>query len=195
MTTQTLFRLGALATMMTALMLAVGNLMYFSGAATTVAFVWVSIIEAMIQVFAVIAVYVAQARRGGVVTFLGFVITIIGLLFYLINSAGRMAFALDVLTQAQLEQAQQLASLAVLDPIATWAIAVGTVLFGFGISRAGVFPRWAGILLLLVGVMTIFDLTAIEYIWAMLSVIAWGWLGWALWASPTAASAGAGFAE
>src|SRR5581483_5569009 len=89
MSTPALFRLGALATMATALLLAVGNLMYFAGASNTAALVWISIIQAMIQVFVVTVAYAAQARRGGVISLLGFVITVIGLLFYLVNSEGR----------------------------------------------------------------------------------------------------------
>lgn len=189
MHTSTLVRLGALATLTTALLLAVGNLMYFSEARSTPAFVWISIIESMVRVFVVTVVYAVQARRGGTVSLLGFVITLIGLLFYLVNSEGRLALAIGFISQAQANQLPQFASLAVLDPIATWATALGTVLFGLGIFRAGGLPRWAGLLLVVVGATTVVEITAIEYIWAALSVLAWAWIGWALWSHPGAAHA------
>lgn len=75
MTTHSLFRLGALATLTTALLLTVGKLMYFAGASSTLAFVWISIVEAMVRVFVLIVAYAAQTRRGGAVSLLGFVIT------------------------------------------------------------------------------------------------------------------------
>ena len=183
MTSQNLLRLGALATMTTALLLAVGNLMYFAGASSTPAFVWISIIQAMLHSFVVTVVYAAQARRGGVITLLGFLIMVIGLLFYLVNSEGRLALAVGFINQAQAEQLPQFASLALLDPIATWATSLGTILFGIGTFRAGVFPRWAGLMLAVVGAIATIEITTIEYIWAALSVVAWGWIGWALWAS------------
>lgn len=183
MTTQSLFRLGALVTLTSALLLAVGNLMYFAGASSTPAFVWISIIEAMVRVFVLFVVYAAQARRSGAVSLLGFVITSIGLLFYLLNSAGRLALAVGFISPAQAEQLPQFASLALLAPIATGAMALGTALFGIGIFRAGVFPRWAGLMLVAVGAMTVIEITVVEYLWAALSVAAWTWIGWALWVS------------
>lgn len=183
MRTQTLFRLGALAIMMTALLLALGNLMYFAGAAATAAFVWVSIIQAMLQVFVITVVYVAQAQRGGVTALLGYGVLMIGLLFYLVNSEGRLALAVGFISPAQAAQLPQFAALALLDPIATGATALGTALFGIGIFRAGVFPRWAGLMLVAVGAMTVIEIPVVEYLWAALSVAAWAWIGWALWAS------------
>jgi hypothetical protein len=192
MSTPSLLRLGALATLTTALLLAVGNLMYFTGLEASPAFVWVSIIQAMLQVFVVTVVYAAQARRAGVIALLGYSILLIGLLFYLVNSEGRLALAVGFISQAQADQLPQFASLALLDPIATWATALGTVIFGIATFRARVFPRWAGAMLAVVGVTTVVEIRAIEYLWAALSVIAWAWIGWSLWlsqASPAEGSA------
>lgn len=186
MNTQPLVRLSALATLATALLLAVGNLLYFSGARSTPTFVWISIIESMVRVFVVMAVYAAQARRGGMIALFGFVITTIGLLFYLVYSEGRLALAVGFISQAQADQLPQFASLALLDLLATWATALGTLLFGVATFRAGVFPRWAGAMLAVVGATTVAEIRAVEYLWAALSVLAWAWIGWSLWASQTA---------
>lgn len=173
--------------MVTALGLTIGELIYFFGAADTVFFAWLFIIVAVFQVFAVIALYVAQAKRGDIFTFIGFVLLIIGLLFSLINSAGQMAITTGLLTEVQLDPTQQISSFVALGKIDDWAFISGAILFGYGTFRTGIFPRWAGILLLLLGVASIFrDITVVEYIWAALSLAAWGWLGWALWANPGA---------
>jgi len=191
MSTQTLFRLGALATLTTALLLAVGNLMYFTGAHSTPAFVWISIIESMVRVFVVTVVYAAQARRGGVIALLGYTILMIGLLLYLVYSEGRLALAVGFISQAQADQLPQFPALALLDPLATWATALGTVIFGLGVFRAGVFSRWAGAMLVVVGMTTVVEIRAVEYLWAALSVLAWAWIGWALWTGQAASAEGA----
>jgi hypothetical protein len=109
-----------------------------------------------------------------------------------VYSEGRLALAVGFISQAQADQLPQFASLALLDPIATWATALGTVIFGIATFRARVFPRWAGAMLAVVGVTTVVEIRAIEYLWAALSVIAWAWIGWSLWlsqASPAEGSA------
>jgi hypothetical protein len=192
MNMRTLFRLGALATLTTALLLLMGNLMYFAGLADSPGFVWVSIIQAMVQVFVITAVYAAQSRRGGAIALLGYTILMVGLLFYLVYSEGRLALAVGFISQAQADQLPQSPALALLEPLATWATALGTLLFGIGTFRAGVFPRWAGLMLMVVGVTTLTEIRAIEYLWTALSVIAWAWIGWSLWlsqASPAEGSA------
>lgn len=134
---------------------------------------------------AVIALYTAQAKRGDTFTFIGFVLLIIGLIFYLMNSLGDLGLLAGALTQAQLERASQIRSFIVIAAIAKWSLSMGTIVFGYGMVRAQVFPRWAGILLLIAGMVIIFrDIPGVEYIFAVLWSGVWGWLGWALWKNP-----------
>ena len=186
MKTQTLFRLGALAAILTAVGFGVGESIYLFGDVETVFFAWIFIIVSVFQVFAVISLYVAQAKRGEIFTFIGFVLSIIGLLLNFMDSERRMALRTGLATQVLLEQAQSITSFLVLNAVMYWSTILGYIIFGFGTFRAGVFPRWTGILFLLVGVVLIFrDITGVEYIFAVLSVIAWGSLGWFLWKNPT----------
>ncbi len=179
---QTLFRLGALATMVTALGYTVGNLIYFFGTVDTISYIWLTFFVYTLEVFALIALFAAQVKRGDLFNFVGFVILLIGMIFYIIKNAGEMLIITRVLTAAQMDQAGQMSSFAALDLIAIWGFRVGSILFGYGIVRAGVFPRWAGILLLLVGVTDIFsNIPGVFYLVAVLLSVAWGWLGLALW--------------
>jgi hypothetical protein len=184
---QTVFRLGALAAIVTALGILVGDTIYFFGAAKTLFFAWYYIIVTVFEVFAIFALYAVQAKHGDIFTFVGFVLLIIGLLFFLINSAGRMGLRTGLVTQEQLEQTQQITSWIVLAAIANWSFILGTILFGFGTFRTAIFPRWAGMIFLLAGVAFVFSaMDLFEYIFAILSFAAWGWMGWALWSSPSA---------
>ncbi len=182
MTTRTLFRLGALATLVTALGIAVGEFLYLFGDVQTIFFAWFFIVVTVFQVFAAIALYTAQAQRGNMFTFLGFVLLIIGLIFYLMNFTGDIGVVTGLLTQAQLDRAGQIMSFVVLGTIANWSLNVGLMVFGYGTLRARVFPHQAGALLLVAGVIIFFrDITGVEYLFAVLSVVAWGWFGLALW--------------
>jgi hypothetical protein len=185
--TQTLFRLGALATLLTAIGYGVGEALYLFGNVETVFFAWYFVIVSVFQVFAYIALYAAQVKRGDIFLFIGFVLSIIGLLYSFMDSERRLAWRTGVLTDAQLELAGQITSFVVLNLVGNVSIILGWVVFGFGVIRSGIFPRWAGILMMLTGVaMVVRDLFIFEYFFAALSTAAYGWLGWALWTNPSA---------
>ena len=182
MKTQTLFRLGAIATLITALGYLVGEAMYLFGNVQTLFFAWYFTIISVFQVFAYIALYAVQAKRGDIVLFLGFVLSILGLLYSFMDSERRLAWRTGLITDAQLAQAAQIASFAVLNIIGNAAIVLGWIVFGLGVIRSDIFPRLAGILMILAGVfMVIRDLFIFEYFFAVLSSLAYGWLGWSLW--------------
>ena len=65
--------------MVTATGFTFGEFVYFFGAANTVFFSWVFITVVMLQVFAIMALYAAQVKRGNLFTFIGFVLLIINL--------------------------------------------------------------------------------------------------------------------
>jgi small-conductance mechanosensitive channel len=75
---QTLYRLGALATLLTALGVTAGNLMYFFGRADTVFYIWYAFVVYFLWVFAYMALFAAQAKQGNLFVFLGFVLLVIG---------------------------------------------------------------------------------------------------------------------
>lgn len=188
MTTQTLFRLGAFATIVTALGVTVGNLIYFFGDADTISYIWLVLIVYIIQVFAITALFAAQTKRGDLFNFIGFALLIIGTIFNIVLNAAEILFMTIILTPDQVGQMAQISSFATLDLIAIWGFRLGAIIFGVGIFRAGIFPRWAGILLLLAGVTHIFSaITGVLYIFAALLSVSWGWLGLAFWKNPNPA--------
>lgn len=80
MRTETLLRCGALATFVTALGYFIGEAMYLFGNVQTIFFAWYFVIVSVFQVFAYIALYAAQVKRKDTVLFIGFIISIVGLL-------------------------------------------------------------------------------------------------------------------
>jgi len=189
MKTQTLFRLGALATLFTALGYLIGEAMYLFGNVQTIFFAWYFIIVSVIQVFAYFALYAAQVKRNDIVLFIGFVISIVGLLYSFMDSERRLAWRTGVITDAQLEQAAQITSLAILNLVGNASIILGWILFGIGVIRSDVLPRGAGILMILAGVaMFVRDFFIFEYFFALLSTAAYGWLGWSLWKNSSEAT-------
>ena len=180
---QTLFRLGALSTLLTALGYAIGEAMYLFGNVETLFFAWYVVIVYVFQAFAYIALYGAQVKQGDLVLFIGFVISMIATLYTFMDTERRLAWRTGLITEAQMEQAQQIISFAILLAIGNIAIVLGWIIFGFGVIRTGLFPRAIGIIMMLTGVaLVVRDVFLIfEYLFAILSVTAYGWLGWALW--------------
>lgn len=183
MSKQTLFRLGAIATLITAIGYFAGEAIYLFGSAQTLFFAWYFVIVSVFQVFAYIALYVAQAKRGDIFLFLGFVISMISLLYAFMDSERRLALRTELVTEVQMEQALHIGSFVVLQAIGNVSLILGWVLFGFGVVRSGMFPRWAGILMILTGVTLIIrdSFFVFEYFFAIFSSAAYGWLGWSLW--------------
>ena len=182
MNTQTLFRFGAIATLLTAFGYFVGEAMYLFGNVQTLFFAWYFIIVSVFQVFAYIALYAVQAKRSDIILFIGFVLSILGLLYSFMDSERRLALRTGLVTQEQLLKGSEISSLAFLQTAGNVFIILGWIVFGIGVIRSGIFPRWAGILMILAGVfMVVRDFFIFEYFFAVLSSLAYGWLGWSLW--------------
>jgi hypothetical protein len=189
MNTQTQYRFGALATILTAVGVTVANLIYFFGNVNTVFYIWWSTCIYMLWVFAYITLFAAQAKRGSVFVFTGFVMLIIGTIFAIVQNTSQGMVVNGFVTEAQMEATKN-ASVATVNAISLWTTVLGSVLFGFGTFRAGVFPRWPGILMILMGVLLIFNENTVAFpIYAVLLTITMGWFGWALWKYANALSA------
>jgi hypothetical protein len=175
---QTLYRLGALATMLTALGVTTANLMYFFGRVDTVFYIWFAFVVYFLWVFTYMALFAAQAKRGNL---FGFVVLVIGTIFAIVGNAEQGLVVTGFLTEAQMDASTNPSILAV-SAIKLWTTVIGSVLFGYGTFRAGVFPRWTGILMIVLGVLWIFNENAIAFpIYAVLLTITMGWFGWAMW--------------
>ncbi len=142
-------------------------------------------------VFALVALYAAQAEQSGLLGSLGMVLGVVGTTLVsgvvLVEIAGASGAEVDAVLAAGLPSA-----LALLGGL---AFLIGLILFGAATMRAGVFPRWAGLLLIVGDV--VFGLgsfagaaaTIFEIVGALLTCAALVWLGASL-LSGSAATAG-----
>jgi hypothetical protein len=98
------------------------------------------------------------------------------------NQMGDLAADAGIITRAQLEQGPQIGLLVVLGVVEQWTWPLGLLLFGIGTLRAGVYSRWCGVLLILLGVISVIrDFWILEYLFAAIALVVFGWLGLSLW--------------
>ena len=95
-------------------------------------------------VFALVALYAAQAEQSGLLGSLGMVLGVIGTTLVsgvvLVEIAGASGADVDAVFAAGVS--------GVLSVLGGLAFFVGLILFGTATMRAGIFPRWAGLLLI-----------------------------------------------
>jgi hypothetical protein len=95
-------------------------------------------------VFALVALYAAQADESGILGSLGMVLSVVGTTLVsgvvLVEIAGASGAEVDTVLEAGLPSA-----LALLGGL---TFLIGLILFGIATMQAGVFPRWAGLLLI-----------------------------------------------
>lgn len=133
----------------------------------------------VLLVFAIVALYAAQAEQSGLLGSLGMVLSVMGTTLasgvILVEIAGASGAEVDAVLEAGLTSA-----LALLGGL---AFLIGLVLFGIATMQAGVFPRWAGLFLIVgdvvFGVASFAGSAAliIEIIGALITCAAFVWLG------------------
>jgi hypothetical protein len=179
--TQTILRLGALTTFLTAVGITVANLIYFFGSVNTVFYIWWSTTIYVLWVFAYFAVFAVQVQRNDIFVFAGFVLLIVATIFAIIQNTGNSIVVLGFLTEAQIGSGNN-STVAAVNFISLWTYVVGSVIFGIGMLRLGIFPRWIGMLMIVLGVLWIINDNPVAFpIYAVLLSITWGWLSWSLW--------------
>jgi len=140
----------------------------------------------VVLVFGLVALYAAQVEQSGLLGGLGMVLSVVGTTLVsgvvLVEIAGASGAEVENVLGARLPGA-----LALLGGL---AFLIGLILFGAATMRAGVFPRWAG-LLLIVGdavfglgsfagsAATIFEIvgaliTCVALLWLVLSLLSGG---------------------
>jgi len=139
----------------------------------------------VVLVFGLVALYAAQVEQSGLLGGLGMVLSVVGTTLVsgavLVEIAGASGAEVENVLGAGLPGA-----LALLGGL---ALLIGLILFGAATMRAGVFPRWAG-LLLIVGD-AVFGLgsfagsaaTIFEIVGALITCVALLWLGLSLLSS------------
>jgi hypothetical protein len=180
MKTTTLFQLGGIAVLLSALLAAIGNLMYFlSGQpdAPTTPGLWTAIFSDVFLVFGLGALFARQAQRGGLMGLIGYVLLILASLYFVGSEAVGLGVAAGAISSGQITQVP---AYSLADSIFPWFWTAGLILFGISIYRAQVFPRYAGTLLVLTALVQQLTgpLAFTRPIFAVLAVTSWAWLGW-----------------
>jgi hypothetical protein len=180
--TTSLFQLGGVAVLLAAILYAIGNLMYFlSGQpeAPALSGLWIAFCGDTLLVFGLGALFAWQSQQGGLLGLVGYVLLVVATMFFVGSYAVSLGVAAGVISN---EQIAQVPAYTVSSSIMPWIWFVGLIAFGVSIYRAHVFPKYAGALLVLLAIVQ--QLTSfvgfVAPIFAILSVVAWAWLGWSL---------------
>ncbi|HET6597206.1 MAG TPA: hypothetical protein VFG81_16385 [Anaerolineales bacterium] len=185
MKTTTLFQLGGLAVLLSASLAAISNIMYFlSGQpdAPTAPALWLEIFGDMFLVLGLGALFARQSQRGGILGFVGYVSLVLSILYFVGSSAVGLGVAAGVISN---EQTMQVPAYSLANSIFPWFWTAGLILFGISVYRAQVFPRYAGVLLILTALIQQLagPLAFTRPIFAVLAVSSWAWLGWNLYSN------------
>jgi hypothetical protein len=183
MKTTTLFQLGGIAVLLSAILTGIGRLIYFlSGqpALEPVPLIWRGIFAGALMVLGLGPLFARQAQQGGILGLVGYVFLVLATLYFVASDAVVLGVAAGVISA---EQIAQVPSYALADSILLWIWVAGLIAFGISIYRAQVFPKYAGVLLVLVGLLQLLTgpLAFTRPIYAICYFIAWAWLGWALY--------------
>ena len=183
MKTTTLYQLGGIALLLSAILSAIGNLIYFlSGQpdAPTTSGLWIAIFSDAFLLFGLGALFARQAQRGGVLGLVGYVLLVLASLYFVGSEAIGLGVAAGAISN---EQIAQVPAYSLSDSIFPWFWTAGLILLGISIYRAQVFPKYAGALLVLLAFVQQLTgpLAFTRPIFAMIAVASWAWLGWSLY--------------
>ena len=136
----------------------------------------------VVLVFALVGLYAAQAKRSGLLGSRGMVLSVVGTILVsgvvLVEIAGASGAEVEDVLGAGLSAALVL--------LGGLAFLIGLILFGVATMRAGVFPRWAGLLLIVgdvvsgAGSFAGAAATIFEVVGALITCAAFVWLGLSL---------------
>ena len=178
-----LFQLGGIAVLLSAILTGIGNLIYFlSGQPDELITpdLWRGIFAGALMVFGLGALFARQSQRGGILGLVGYVFLVLATLYFIVSDAVGLGVSARVISN---EQIAQVSSYVVADSILPWIWVAGLLAFGRSIYRAQVFPKYAGVLLFLVGLIQPLTgpLAFTRPMYAVCYFVAWAWLGWTLY--------------
>jgi hypothetical protein len=132
-------------------------------------------------------IHVAQARKAGLFGLIAYLVSVLSLAY------SNVVTFLILAELSGIEEVHQ-ALVGVWDPVmrvAVYAIFVGLALLGISVARAGMLPRWSGILLSLGVALQLPAQYAMEMVGSLFFLLTIGgsilcgigliWIGWALW--------------
>jgi hypothetical protein len=185
MKTTSLFQLGGIAVLLSAILTGIGNLIYFlSGqpAQSATPDLWRGIFAGALFVLGLGALFARQSQQGGVLGLVGYILLVCATIFFVVSDAVTLGVSAGVISE---EQIAQVSSYTVSSSVMPWIWVAGLIAFGVSIYRAQVFPKYAGVLLLLVGLIQPLTgpLAFTRPIYAACYFVAWAWLGWKLYSN------------
>jgi preprotein translocase subunit SecY len=183
MKTTLLFQLGGIAVLLSAILTGIGNLIYFlSGQPDleTAPLIWRGIFAGALMVLGLGALFARQSQRGGILGLVGYVLLVCATIFFVASDAVALGMSAGVISD---EQISQVPSYVLSSSIMPWIWVAGLLAFGISIYRAQVFPKYAGALLILLGLIQPLTgpLAFTRPIYAVCYFVAWAWLGWELY--------------
>ena len=188
MSSDTLSRASGLALLLGAVLFIAGSILSFAGAPLTP--LWlvatgVYISGMVLLLLGLPGIVARQAPRAGWLGFAGFLLTFLGWFlltgFYMVDDL-IMSPWLDALAPHVYAQWFVNPAVAVSIHVVNSLLGGGGVLLGIATMRAGVFPRWAGLLLIAAAVVALgsFVIGSLTSVAATIIVLGLGWMGYAL---------------
>jgi len=180
MKTTSLFRLGGIAVLLPAILYGINSLIHFlSGQEPTSLVFLIAIVADAFFVLGLGALFARQSHRGGILGLVGYVILVWARMYFAASDAVSLGVLAGVISN---EEIAQVPVYALSSSIMPWVWAAGLIVFGLSIYRAQVFPKYAGALLVLVGLLQPLTgpLSFTRPIYAACYYIALAWLGWIL---------------
>ena len=193
MNTQHPNRWEGLAAILGGLLLATGSIHNMTNTATragTAAGMLMTLIALPLLVFAVTALYTAQAEQSRVLARVAYTLSIIGLTF----TVGPVYVQFTGVSGDTLRTLRPIFDAgvpAVIALISVVGLTLGFLLFGIATMRARVFSRWAGLILIVGAVVSFVPMPLVARIGGAVLGLGIAWLGWALWSSKREASVAA----
>jgi hypothetical protein len=180
MKTTSVFQLGGIAVLLSAILGGIGSLMYFlSGQQPTALGYWIGIFSDALLVLGLGALFARQSQRGGILGLVGYVLLVLAIMYFVASEAVGLGVSSGVISN---EQTAQVPAYALSNSIMPWFWVAGLILFGISIYRVQVFPKYTGALLILYGLVQPLTgpLAFTRPIYAVIAFVAWAWLGWIL---------------
>jgi len=183
MKTTTLFQLGGIAVLLSAMLTGIGRLIYFLSGQPDQPItldLWRGIFAGALMVLGLGALFARQSHRAGILGLVGYILLVLATIYFVASDAVGLGVAAGVISY---EQIVQIPSYAFADSVLPWIWVAGLLVFGISIFRAQIFPKYAGVFLLLLGLIQPLTgpLAFMRPIYAICYFVAWAWLGWDLY--------------
>ena len=174
-----LFQLGGIVVLLSAILTGIGRLIYFLSGQPDLPFtpdLWRGIFAGALMVLGLGALFARQSQQGGVLGLIGYTLLVCATIFFIGSDVVDLGVAAEVISY---EEIAQVPSYTLSSSIMPWVWVAGLVAFGISIYRAQVFPKFAGVLLLLVAIVQPLTgpLVFMRPIYAVCYFVAWAWLG------------------